>query len=90
MAADHPMTARQIARQNYVLAHPGETVDQVTREMLDRDAENVVVVEGNGITKPIGVARAADILKLRRWVLDEEGHTPGAARARAAGAHGSS
>ena len=66
--------ARDIARQDYVLARREETVDQVTRRMLLRNAENVVVVEGNGVTRPIGVARAADILRLRRWVLEEEGH----------------
>jgi len=35
--------------------------------------ENIVVVEGNGLLKPIGVARAGDILRLRRWVIEEEG-----------------
>ncbi|HUI43165.1 MAG TPA: chloride channel protein [Terriglobia bacterium] len=65
--------ARDIARQDYVLAYPGETVDQVTRRMIARDAENVVVVERNGRLEPIGLARAADILRLRRWVMEEEG-----------------
>jgi chloride channel protein, CIC family len=73
---EHPMTVRQIARQGYILAYRGETVDKVTREMLRREAENVVVVESNGVSKPIGIATAADILKLRRWVLEEEGHQP--------------
>ncbi len=27
--------------------------------------------------EPIGIARAADILRLRRWVLEEEGHKSG-------------
>src|SRR5947207_1642895 len=71
---NHPLKAREIARQNYVLAFPGETVDKVTREMLARDAESVVVVEGDGVSKPIGIARAVDILRLRRRVLEEEGH----------------
>ncbi|PYV28926.1 MAG: hypothetical protein DMG24_00715 [Acidobacteria bacterium] len=75
---NHPVRAREIARQNYVVAFPGETVDKVTREMLTHDAENVVVVEGDGVPKPIGIARAADILRLRRWVLEEEGHQPAA------------
>ncbi|HKS97301.1 MAG TPA: chloride channel protein [Terriglobia bacterium] len=73
---EHPMTVRQLARQGYILAYRGETVDKVTREMLRREAENVVVVESNGVSKPIGIATAADILKLRRWVLEEEGHRP--------------
>jgi hypothetical protein len=29
--------------------------------MLSRDADNVVVIEGDGGAKPIGIARAADI-----------------------------
>ncbi|MBZ5563711.1 MAG: chloride channel protein [Acidobacteriia bacterium] len=71
--ADTDSRVRDIARHDYVAAHPGDTVDDVTKEMLIHNAENVVVVEGNGIQKPIGVARAADILRLRRWVIEEEG-----------------
>ena len=66
------MKLREIARHDYVLARPGETVDLVTRIMLTRNAENVVVVENGMPGKPIGVARAADILRLRRWALEEE------------------
>ena len=66
--------ARDIARQDYVTAYPGETVDSVTRRMIARNAENVVVLGHNGVRKPIGVARAADILRLRRWLMEEEGH----------------
>jgi hypothetical protein len=65
--------ARDIARQDYVLARREETVDQVTHRMLVLNAENVVA-EGNGASRPVGVARAADILRLRRWVLEEESH----------------
>jgi H+/Cl- antiporter ClcA len=64
---------REIMRQDYVVARPGETVDEVTRDMVIHNVENIVVVEGNGLLKPIGVARAADILRLRRWVIEEEG-----------------
>jgi CIC family chloride channel protein len=63
----------RVMRQDYVVAHPGETVDHVSRDMVVHNVENVVVVEGNGLLKPIGVARAADILRLRKWVIDEEG-----------------
>ena len=66
--------ARDIARQDYVTAYPGETVDSVTRRMIARNAVNVVVLGHNGVRKPIGVARAADILRLRRWLMEEEGH----------------
>jgi chloride channel protein, CIC family len=71
---NNPVNARDIARQDYVLASLGETVDKVTRRMISQNAENVVVVDGNGAGKPVGVARAADILRLRRWVMEEEGH----------------
>jgi H+/Cl- antiporter ClcA/CBS domain-containing protein len=64
---------REIMRQDYIVAHPGETVDEVSRDMVIHNVENIVVVEGNGLMKPIGVARAADILRLRRWVIEEEG-----------------
>ena len=64
---------REIMRQDYVAARVGETVDEVTRDMVIHNVENIVVVEGNGLLKPLGVARAADILRLRRWVIEEEG-----------------
>ena len=63
---------RELARKDYVLAHPGELVDRVSRSMLLQDVENVIVVEPHGISKPIGIARANDILQLRRWLIDEE------------------
>jgi len=69
---DKPTKVAEIAHQNFVVAHLGETVDEVTRLMLTRQAENVVVVEHGDHSKPIGVARAADILRLRRWTIEEE------------------
>lgn len=48
-------------------------MDEVTRDMVIHNVKNIVVVKGNGQLKPIGVARAADILRLRRWVIEEEG-----------------
>jgi H+/Cl- antiporter ClcA len=62
-----------IMRQDYLVAHPDESVEQVSRDMVVHNIENIIVVERNGVLKPIGVARAADILRLRRWVIDEEG-----------------
>src|SRR6266568_1516263 len=67
---------RDIARSGYVLARPEETVDEVTRDLLSRNAENIVVVDGAAESKPVGVVRAADILRLRRWVIEEESHEP--------------
>ena len=40
--------------------------------MMLKNAENVVVVEAAGIRKPIGIARANDILQLRRWLMEKE------------------
>jgi len=81
----NPVKARDIARQDFVTAYPGETVDRVTRRMIQQNAENVVVMgrDGGG-SKPIGVARAADILRLRRWVIEEEAPAVEALRQHAA------
>jgi H+/Cl- antiporter ClcA len=70
--ADHHFTMGELARQDYVLAFPGESVDQVQRDMMLADVENVVVVESQQTMKPVGVVRANDILQLRRWLLEEE------------------
>jgi chloride channel protein, CIC family len=67
-----PKPLRALARQNYVLAYPGESVDRVHREMMRKNVENVVVVESSRVHKPVGLARANDILALRRWLLEEE------------------
>jgi CBS domain-containing protein len=65
-------TLAELARADYVLATPDESVDQVHREMLHRNVENVVIVQSSGARKPIGIARSSDILALRRWVVEEE------------------
>jgi CIC family chloride channel protein len=71
---DPSTKARDIARQDFVTAYAGETVDMVTRRMIQQNAENVVVMgREDGRSKAIGVARAVDILRLRRWVVEEEG-----------------
>jgi len=81
----NPVKARDIARQDFVTAYPGETVDVVTRRMIQQNAENVVVLGRDaGRSKPIGVARAADILRLRRWVIEEEAPAVEALRQHAA------
>ena len=58
-------------------------MDEVTRDMVIHNVKNIVVVEGNGQLKPIGVARAADILRLRRWGIEEEGFGDQPVRAKA-------
>ena len=73
---------RDIMRQDYVAARPGETLDEVTRDMVIHNVENIVVVEGDNPAQPIGVARAADILRLRRWVIEEEGGDSAPVRAK--------
>jgi chloride channel protein, CIC family len=69
---DHHFTMRELARQDFVLAYAGELVDLIQRDMMLKNTENVVMVESNGLRKPIGVARANDILQLRRWLMEEE------------------
>lgn len=69
---DRHFKMRELARQDYVLAFPDDMVDVVSRKMLLKNVENVVVVERNGPPKPIGIARANDILQLRRWLIEEE------------------
>ena len=69
---DHHFKMRELARQDYVLAYPEEAVDQVNRDMLLKNIENVIVVQSHGSRKPIGIARANDILQLRRWLMEEE------------------
>jgi CBS domain-containing protein len=73
---DHHLKMRDLARPDYVLAYPGELVDQVHRDMMQKNTENVVVVELEGPRKPIGIARANDILQLRRWLMEEETREP--------------
>jgi len=68
---DSNLKVRDIARQDYVLAHRGQTVGQVMAEMERHNTENVVVVDQDGAT-PIGMARAADILRLSRWIAEDE------------------
>ncbi len=67
-----PKPLRGLARQDYVLAFPGDSVDRVHREMMRKNVENVVVVESSRSHTPVGLARANDILALRRWLLEEE------------------
>jgi chloride channel protein, CIC family len=81
---DHPLKMRELARHDYVLAQPGDLVDQVHREMLRKSTENVVIVEPGGVRKPVGIARANDILQLRRWLMEEETQEPRKARVTAA------
>jgi H+/Cl- antiporter ClcA len=73
---DHHFKMRELARRDFVLAYPGELVDQVHRDMMLKNTENVVVVQPEGPRKPIGIARANDILQLRRWLMEEETREP--------------
>jgi chloride channel protein, CIC family len=68
---ENNLKIQDIVSQNFVLAHPGQIVDQVARQMITQNAEHVVVVEADG-RKPVGVARSSDILRLRRWLVEEE------------------
>ena len=74
--ANHHLRMRELARQDYVRAYPGEMVDRVNREMLRKNVESVVVFESAQSQKAIGIVRANDILQLRRWFIDEETREP--------------
>ncbi len=76
---EHHFKMRELARQDYVLAYPGELIDRVSRDMLSKNVENIIIVEPNHASKPVGVARANDILQLRRWLMDEESRSEAAA-----------
>lgn len=69
---DHHFKMRELTRADYVLAHPGDSVDRVHRDMMLKNTENVVIVQPAGPRKPVGIARANEILQLRRWLLEEE------------------
>ncbi len=73
---DHHFRMRELARRDYVLAYPEESVDQVHRDMMLKNTENVVVVQPTGPRKPVGIAQANEILQLRRWLLEEETRDP--------------
>ena len=51
---DRNPKVREIMRQDYIAARVGETVDEVTRDMVIHDVENIVVVEGDGLLNPSG------------------------------------
>ena len=70
--AGHHFKIRELARQDFVIAYLGESVDKVHRDMMLKNVENVVVVESSSSLQPVGIVRANDILQLRRWLLDEE------------------
>ncbi len=69
---DHHFTMGELARRDFVLAYPGESVDQVHRDMMLKNTENVVVVDPTAAHKPLGIVRANDILQLRRWLMEED------------------
>ena len=40
--------------------------------MMLKNTENVIVVDPANPASPFGIARANDILQLRRWLMEEE------------------
>ena len=45
---------REIMRQGFVTAYPGDSLDDVAQQMVIFNAENIIVVDGVGSRKPIG------------------------------------
>ncbi|MFZ0663225.1 MAG: chloride channel protein [Acidobacteriaceae bacterium] len=70
--ADRQLTMRELSRRDYAIAYPGDLIDQVHRAMMSKNTENVVVMDPANAQTPIGIARANDILQLRRWLMEEE------------------
>ncbi|MGH7868633.1 MAG: chloride channel protein [Candidatus Dormibacteraceae bacterium] len=70
---DHHLTLRDVAHDDYVLAHSGEHVGSVVQRMLARRVGNVVVLkdEDQEHPKPLGVVRATDLLRLQRLLREK-------------------
>lgn len=62
---DRRLTVRDVTRQDFVTAHAGELVGGVARNMLVHHMNNVVLVKEGDPPKPLGVVRAADLLRLQ-------------------------
>ena len=67
---------------------PRRTGDEVHRDMMRKNTENVLVVATDASRKPIGLARANDILQLRRWLMEEETREPRKAHRKVAAVQG--
>jgi CIC family chloride channel protein len=72
---DRQLLVRDVTRGDYVLAHRRDLVDSVARNMLTHHVDNAVLVDQDG-TKPIGVIRAADLLRLQRRLRQKHLLTP--------------
>ncbi len=70
---DHQLKVRDVVRADYVIAPPEELIPLVAQKMLAKHANNVVVEEQH---KPIGVVRAADLLRLRQALAEKHLLTP--------------
>ncbi|MGH9377681.1 MAG: chloride channel protein [Terriglobia bacterium] len=69
--ANRNLTVGDVARYDYVLAEPGERVEDVAQKMLFGRVSNTVVVEDMNRLKPLGVVRATDLLRLQRGLRDK-------------------
>jgi chloride channel protein, CIC family len=75
--AGRQLLVRDVTRGDYVVAHRRDLVDSVARNMLSHHVDNAVLVdEHGGSAKPIGVIRAADLLKLIRRLRQKHLLTP--------------
>ena len=53
-SANGHRSVREIMRQDFVTAYPGDSVDDVAQELVTRNFENIIVVEGITSRKPVG------------------------------------
>jgi CIC family chloride channel protein len=73
---DLSLRVGDVTRHDYIVVQPDDRVNEVTRKMLVQHVDNAVVVEGRNGERPVGVVRAADILRIQRRLLEKHMLTP--------------
>ena len=71
-SAEHHFMMRELARQDFVLALSGRTGGPGASGDAAEEHRECGGGRGEPLHKPIGIARANDILQLRRWLMEEE------------------
>jgi CIC family chloride channel protein len=71
-----PLTVGEVARRDYIMVEPHDRVNDVSKRMLARHVNNAAVVESPDGRNPLGVVRAADILRMQRRLAQRHLLTP--------------